>query len=147
MTVDEQQDKWTYKDPNSGCWLWLGAANKDGYAKSENSAYPGETLGHRLSYLYHVGSIPDNKEIDHVCRVRCCVNPSHLEAILHVENVRIGENYWRKKTHCINGHEFTQTNARFVVSAGRKRRICKQCDAKRQFNYQHKQDHEHAKTR
>jgi len=68
------------------CWLWIGATNQKGYG----TFWSGDvrTGAHRWSYEYHVGPIPVGLEIDHLCRVRHCVNPAHLEAVTHAENLR-----------------------------------------------------------
>jgi len=66
-----------------GCWLWVG---------SNNGRYPvfpkGGRYAHRWSYEHHVGPIPEGYEIDHLCRVTLCVNPTHLEAVTPQENKR-----------------------------------------------------------
>ena len=165
MTVDEQQDKWTYKDPNSGCWLWLGFITNRGYANSKNRSFPGEQLGHRLSYMYHVGPIPEGTEIDHLCRVCSCVNPAHLEAVTHAENQRRGHSFAatnHRKTHCLRGHEFTPDNT-YISLSGRHKRRCKICELEKQHAYYNRnklsslnpglnytpppKESEHAKTR
>ena len=67
--------------------------------------------GHSFSYSYFVADIPRDYEIDHLCRVPACVNPDHLEAVTHLENVSRGKaNYNKYKTHCKKGHEFTEEN-------------------------------------
>ena len=67
------------------CWIWTGMKNADGYAK-----YNGHWTAYQLSYVYENGPVPEGLEIDHVCRVKTCVNPSHLEAVTHRENMRRG---------------------------------------------------------
>ena len=71
--------------PESGCWIWLGAKQTNGYG---HMGYMGKTyLAHRVSYEQHVGSIPENLVIDHMCRVRDCVNPDHLRATTFIDNL------------------------------------------------------------
>jgi hypothetical protein len=71
-----------------GCWEWRGAITTDGYA---TLSIAGRTVyAHRFSYESLVGSIPDGLVLDHLCRVRHCVNPQHLEAVSNAENVRRG---------------------------------------------------------
>lgn len=74
-----------------GCWIWKGPVAPNGYGQMPSRANEyGERLAHRASYRFHVGPIPDGLEIDHLCRVRCCVNPAHLEAVTHSVNILRG---------------------------------------------------------
>lgn len=85
----------------TGCWLWEGYVDKRGYGqfKYNNKQY----LAHRFSWEYHTGKpIPEGMTIDHVCKVKSCVNPDHLEVVTIQENLarRDGATI----THCVNGH-------------------------------------------
>lgn len=71
-------------EPNSGCWLWLGALKDTGYGRLILAGR--YWAAHRLSYVLYKGPIPDGLEIDHLCRTRCCVNPDHLEAVTRSVN-------------------------------------------------------------
>lgn len=75
-------------EPISGCWLWDGCPNQ-GYGQIEAQIDGSrKTLkAHRVSFEIYKGSIPDDLEIDHRCRVRSCVNPDHLRAVPHRVNV------------------------------------------------------------
>ncbi len=72
----------------SGCWIWVGSLLHDGYARVRIGAK--KVLVHRFTYESFCGPIPQGLEIDHLCRVRCCVNPHHLEPVTHLENVLRG---------------------------------------------------------
>lgn len=112
-----------------GCWRWVGATQNNGYGVL---AMPGRrvVLAHRWSYEHFVGSIPRGLEIDHLCRVRVCVNPAHMEAVTHRENGLRGEGgkargaQMRAKTHCVHGHEFTPENTRIKRDGNRACRTC-----------------------
>src|SRR6202030_118623 len=80
--ITDKFDRHWIPEPNSGCWLWLGACNEFGYGKF------GKVKAHRFSYEREKGPIPDGLEIDHLCRNKSCVNPDHLEAVTHGENRR-----------------------------------------------------------
>lgn len=72
------------------CWLWTGGINPNGYGYfniRDNGAVTTRPA-HRFMYEVIYGPIRDGLEIDHLCRVRACVNIGHLEAVTHAENVR-----------------------------------------------------------
>lgn len=132
--------RYVQPEPNTGCWLWEGGDRGQGYGAFKIDTKRAISA-HRASYQLHKGPIPDGLTIDHLCRVRCCVNPDHLEAVTAVVNVKRGE--YRKglalggaangrrqqaRTHCKRGHEFTPENTGTQTSAkGTPSRYCKAC--------------------
>lgn len=113
-------------DPVSGCWLWTAAVRPDGYGAIQMGATRGTILAHRLSYLMSSGVIPDEPELDHLCRVRRCVNPSHLEPVSTRENGIRGVPFRESPTQCPKGHEYALHGKRFPSGEGT---ICKLCAA------------------
>lgn len=117
-------EKFVERVPEGGCWLWIGGLNADGYGLFCLSKRK-QVSAHRWIYKYLVGTIPVDKELDHLCRVRCCVNPAHLEPVFHRENVMRGNGVAAKhaaKTHCAYGHllEYQpNTNRRFCRECSR----------------------------
>lgn len=116
-------------EPNSGCWLWIGAINDGGYGVL---GYRGKTnRAHRLAYEEFVGPIPAGLTIDHLCRNRCCINLAHLEAVPIGENVRRGTALevtiarQRAITHCPAGHLYDEANTK-INSRGQ--RSCRRCN-------------------
>ena len=87
------------------CWEWMASRNIAGYGVFH---IKGKTIGaHRLSYMLVKGDIPKGYDLDHLCRNRCCVNPSHLEVVTRRENILRGDTLPAKnakKTHCSKGH-------------------------------------------
>lgn len=84
-----RNDKLEYKvDNNTGCWVWLGSMYDRGYGRKKVSGK--YVLAHKLYYEKYNGSVPEGLEIDHLCRNHSCVNPNHLEAVTHIENVGRG---------------------------------------------------------
>jgi hypothetical protein len=117
-----------------GCWLWTGSYTGKGYG----GFWTGErsVRAHRFSYEAFVGPIPSGLTIDHVCRVRMCVNPAHLRAVTQFENTMIGSSIPAinaRKTHCKWGHEFTPENTR--VSSTAEGRVCLACKSERNIRY------------
>lgn len=115
-------------EPNTGCWLWTASDNGRGYGRIRHK---GRTVqAHRLIYEFVKGEIPHGLELDHTCRVKCCVNPDHLDPIDHRENVRRGAagattaKRQRAKTHCPRGHEYSGYN--LIVRANGARQ-CREC--------------------
>ncbi|HKY57619.1 MAG TPA: HNH endonuclease signature motif containing protein [Aeromicrobium sp.] len=111
----------------SGCWEWNGYRDKGGYGRFSLDGQ--SRLAHRVSYALFVGEIPEGLTLDHLCRNRCCVNPSHLEPVTQrINNIRgLGPTSVNAhKTHCKRGHEFTPDNI-YVhpTNGGRVCRICK----------------------
>jgi hypothetical protein len=113
-------------EPNSGCWLWVGPINYAGYAVMEVNGR--QVRGARFAFEMFKGKIPDGLTIDHLCRVRCCVNPDHLEAVPIRVNILRGENPPAKngrKTHCNQGHPLSGENLYIAPSGKRFCRICR----------------------
>ena len=115
--------------PESGCWVWEGYITTKGYGELCRKRGPGHGTRrvHRIVYELLRGPIPAGLELDHLCRVRCCVNPDHLEIVTTRENTLRGKSPTiinKMKTHCVHGHEFTPENTRRRVGGGRACRAC-----------------------
>ena len=67
------------------CWTWQGSGTGTGYGMFWDGKR--RVLAHRWSYEYFVGEIPEGLTIDHLCRQRSCVRPSHLEPVTLKENI------------------------------------------------------------
>lgn len=94
----------------NSCWIWVGAIGRDGYG---GFGIGGKRhAAHRVSYELYTGEIPQGLEIDHLCSNKKCVNPSHLEAVTHGENIRrhiqrFGR-FRERSIRCKRGHLFRQ---------------------------------------
>jgi hypothetical protein len=113
-------------EPNSGCWLWDANQTRGGYGLFRM----GELMryAHVLAFEAARGPRPDGMDLDHLCRVRCCVNPDHLEPVTRRENCLRGLTGHaagarnRAKTHCPKGHPYSDGYVRKNGS-----RQCKDC--------------------
>ena len=107
LTDKQLNNFWSKVNKTDTCWLWTGYTNVKGYGTFNLNGKP--VLAHRLSKMLS-GSFPlDNQECDHLCRIRNCVRPSHLEWVDHKENVRRGDvmgQTWAKGKNI--GHTRTQ---------------------------------------
>lgn len=110
----------------SGCHLWQGATTDQGYGVISIDGVL--QLVHRVVYRLHYGTIRAGYEIDHLCRVRRCGNPEHLEEVTKAVNLERGEQ--QQRTHCPQGHPYDEKNTAYV---GRYRsRRCRACAAARE---------------
>ncbi len=105
-------------EPVTDCWMWIGAVNNKGYGVFNPSSNSGNTLAHRWSYELYIGPITDGLQIDHVCNVRLCVNPEHLQLATARENQfaehsNAQSKINKAKTHCPRGHELIGDNIRW----------------------------------
>ena len=107
------------------CHLWTASVGTSGYGQF---FYGGTMVGaHRVAWTLANGPIPEGLVIDHLCRVKTCVNPAHMELVTSGENTRRA-----MRTHCVNGHEFAPENT-YTPSDGK--RYCRECRRRRVREY------------
>lgn len=126
------------EDPTTGCHLWTGALDRDGYGRFNLSNPKRQRHAHRVAYALFVGPVPDGADVEHACHTRdescdgtdCvhrrCVRPDHLEALGHRANVLRGRSFSAREarqTTCYRGHELSGDN--LYSNAGR--RYCRAC--------------------
>jgi hypothetical protein len=130
--LDRRFDEMTQK--SGSCWLWTGGLTRDGYGVfwvNRKQRRP----AHRWSYEHFVGPIPEGLQIDHLCRVRRCVNPDHLEPVTNRENILRGDTFAAangRKTHCPKGHPYEGENLYEI----RGERRCRACNRAAALSYQ-----------
>jgi hypothetical protein len=92
----EKGDKPISRFVDTPCWLYTGWTDKDGYGRFslphpvQDKQYNRRKhiYAHHLAFKLAGNKIPKGMEIDHLCMVRQCVRPSHLELVTHAENIR-----------------------------------------------------------
>ena len=111
------------------CWEWQGST-AGGYGRISVNNRVEQT--HRVVHESLVGSIPEGKQLDHLCRNRVCCNPDHLQIVTQRENVLRGAGITAqnaKKVLCPRGHRYEGDNL-YVRSNGH--RMCRACHADRE---------------
>lgn len=124
---------WEKVDKNGpgGCWLWTASKISAGYGNFVPNGRGSHTLAHRWAYEQAMGPIPAGADLDHLCRTPACVNPDHLEAVTHRENVLRGTSPsagHARKTHCSHGHELVPENI-YTPPSLPNARCCRTCRA------------------
>lgn len=122
-----EQRFWSKVDKSDTCWHWATPQASNGYGRFWVDGHL--VLAHRFAYELLIGPIPDGLQIDHLCRVRHCVNPDHLEAVTQQVNILrgMGETARNaKKAHCPQGHPYDSENTYLSPQGKRNCRACGQ---------------------
>lgn len=80
------KERYIYRDPNSGCWIWLGRTWHTGYGVIRHCGK--SVAAHRYMYALYNGEFHDDMDVLHICDVRSCVNPNHLRLGTHSDNMK-----------------------------------------------------------
>ncbi len=104
-----------------GCWVWQGTVNSKGYGQF--SLKNRTLLAHRVAYIWWAGELSADRQLDHLCRNRRCVNPAHLEPVDCKTNLNRGVHAGRERTVCKFGHPLDGRNGQA--------RKCKTCNRER----------------
>lgn len=128
-TLEQRLMQRRHIDAN-GCWLWTASLNKSGYGIIWQDRKM--SLVHRVSLELVGRPVPEGMVTDHLCRVRHCFNPDHLEAVTRRENTMRSPiavaAVNAQKTRCVNDHPLTNENTYvWTDRKGRTRRRCRTC--------------------
>lgn len=139
MSIADRLEKYSAPIPE-GCHIWMAALSTDGYAQlwANGRLRNAHILAHELAN----GPVPEGKQIDHLCRIRCCVNPEHLEAVSASENIKRGagpsvtraKNMLRHSDTCPHGHDRI---VYYLRKDGRVQKECLTCKAIRKQRRKH----------
>ncbi len=109
------------------CWLWQGSTSADGYGRLGRTQESGKVklwVAHRYAFIQTHGALNPELTIEHLCRVRNCCNPSHLEEVTRSVNAkRSRAQFEGSQTHCLRGHPFSGDN--LEIRSGK--RHCRTC--------------------
>ena len=117
---------WARIEKTDRCWIWKGKTTEQGYGLL--SVHSVNLRAHRVTYELEHGRIPQGHEIDHLCRNHGCVNPAHLDAVVHRTNVLRGQGtaaIHARQLLCKNGHPLSGPN----VYVNKGKRYCRTCVA------------------
>lgn len=138
FSPDVQSRFWSKVDKTPTCWLWLAPLGGKGYAQFDVTVRGRRILFYGHRYALAASGVPllDGMVVDHICRVRHCVNPEHLRQITNKENVLVGIGLSAvnaRKTRCKRGHDLTDERVFRMTSTGQ--RICRPCHAELERQY------------
>ncbi len=135
---------WAKVDTSGGpdaCWPWLGSKNPDGYGKifpgpdrlPPNYPKGSTVMAHHIACEFAGIEVPPGMVRDHICKRRDCQNPRHIRIVTQAENCGPLANptpfeYFRNRTACEQGHEFTPENTHWQYNSTKRRhRVCLTC--------------------
>lgn len=113
-----------YEDDN-GCWIFTGSRTHRGYGQIGTGVGKKHGATHRIAYEYFRVEIPDGLQLDHLCRVRACCNPWHLEPVTNAVNKERSRGFVEDMhPACKAGHPWTPENTYRAPNGTRHCRVC-----------------------
>ena len=114
-------------DPDTGCWLFAGKRDRNGYGILQGVTKPHTVRAHIVVYEATRGAIPPGYVLHHHCQNPSCTNPFHVAPMTNAEHTRLHADM---RTHCSRGHEYNEENTRYTKEHdhGWRIRTCRVCD-------------------
>lgn len=126
VTIPAEERFWSKVEKTDTCWLWQAGLSPRGYGKF--TVGHKDWRAHRFAYELLVGPIGEGLTIDHLCLVKNCVNPAHMEVVTLSVNVKrglvSGGHRSSMKTHCPKGHPYEGANLIVAKGGGRRCHAC-----------------------
>lgn len=114
---------------DTGCWLWTGSIHPKGYGlySRRNRTF----MAHRYAFeSYHDVRLSQTTDVHHLCRTKRCISPLHTTDVPHNNHPDSASGGNLTKTHCVNGHKFSEQNTYLRTRTnGKQHRMCKACRA------------------
>lgn len=116
-TPQERFERNIRRDPESGCWIWIGSGSGKFYDKDSGEGGYGQLrihgkswMAHRWAYEQKHGVLLDVEDtLDHLCRNTRCCNPDHLEKVSRSENIERMHLYWTLRSENARFRSFIET--------------------------------------
>lgn len=119
----------------SGCWIWIGKADHNGYGLFNITSTGNPVMAHRLCYELTKGEIPKGLHLLHSCDTPPCINPAHLKPGTQKKNMQECVDRGRHDNgrtfaeFCKNGHPLSGENLRIEVTGFRRCQTCRKAYA------------------
>jgi hypothetical protein len=126
---------WRHVDTAGECWLWTGELSHNGYGRfavEHKKRRKNRVPAHRFALGLAGINVPDDMEVDHLCKTRNCVRVSHLDVVTSRENNRRSNSVAginSRKTECIRGHKLAGDNL-YITPNGRRQCSCRNMSSK-----------------
>lgn len=128
LSIIERFEEKYIPEPNSGCWLWVGAISDNRYGSFWDGTR--NVKAHRFIYEFLNGPLIF-EALDHKCKNTLCVNPIHLEDVTHKINCQRRNEELREKIFCNNNHDLRLHGAFRNKGDRIGQRYCKECNRER----------------
>lgn len=128
LTPRQEKNFWGKVTKTDDCWLWSGNKTDKGYGQFRVGGKM--CAAHRTAFAVLVRLPARHLVINHLCKVRNCVNPDHMETVTQYENLMYSDSpatLNKRKTHCGKGHPLSGDNLYTKPGKYGLHRVCIRC--------------------